>query len=501
MTNQDFIHPLSKINFNSKQSFALAIEASAGTGKTWTIERLFVKSLIENPQLSVKDVLVVTFTNAAAKELKARILLQIKESINLLIRRKNAALEISEDPFIRDFIFTRDLEHLQIDVTILSRAVQLFDQASIFTIHGFCNQVLNDFPVECNVTLPFETEVNNKELLQTLVHQFYREQIIHNSLFSANLNHVITQVEKLFKSDYKTTIIEKIINKLPPDLLQLDKHKLKLKHHNLQALEMDIFNQVEIDKATGLAVLLGNVAEFILKQYTEYRRLHNKITFDELVQLVANGVTGSPSFATSLFTKYPVAFIDEFQDTDNLQWTIFSTIYDLKTDKPRGNVVIVGDPKQAIYRFRGADIDTYLSAVNNDIGNKKSLIENRRSHPQIMNFINQLFNLDNQQGNSEFMGTGIDYQQIAAKVDEQKLVKLPSALELTKMTNALKVCDLFYDDRVHLVALPREILDDDVRENWLLNALTFEILALLKVEPELKCKLFMENYRLDYGFK
>ena len=87
-----------------------------------------------------------------------------------------------------------------------------------------------------------------------------------------------------------------------------------------------------------------------------------------------------------IFSLYPIAFIDEFQDTDKLQWEIFSSIYRLDSVK-RGNVVVVGDPKQAIYSFRGADIDTYIEA-RHQINNLLSLDSNFRSNYNILSFIN-----------------------------------------------------------------------------------------------------------------
>lgn len=485
-----FTHPLTKISFQSN-SFATAIEASAGTGKTWTIERLFIKALLEKSverNFNIKNILVVTFTKAAATELRARILHQLKNTISLLILYKNNKLGDERDIFVREFILRRDYQTLAADITVLTRAIQLFDQASIFTIHGFCQKIISDYPLECSVSLPFEIMTDNKEIISELVHSFYREQILNNPLFRDNLQQVITNLESLFKSDYSSSIIQKIYNKLPKDLLEIDNNQYQLKYQSDDNVGLKIFSAEKVEVSQGLKVLITKVSLYIIEHYPKYRKLSKKISFDELIQLVADAVVNSNCFADKLYAAYPIAFIDEFQDTDIKQWEIFSSIYQLTRTK-RGNVIVVGDPKQAIYRFRGADIDTYIHAVRNEIRQTKTLSENHRSHPHIMNFINQLFAEKNLERYPNILGKGIVYDDVTACVAKEKLLELPNHAELKQILNDKDLDLKFYDENVQIVALSHEVYQLKNGENYILNAMTLEILALLHARPTLKGKI------------
>lgn len=483
------IHPLTEISFLAEAS-AVAIEASAGTGKTWTIERLFIKALLEKgvqANLNVKNILVVTFTKVAAAELKARILQQLKNTIQLLILSKNNKLGPCEDPFIDAFILKRNPNTTTSDIMLLTRAMQLFDQASIFTIHGFCQKVIKDYPLECKVSLPFDVATDNQEIIINLLHSFYRDKIINNPFFAANLPLVISNLESLFKADYSSTIIEKIYNKLPKDLLDIKNNQFQLKYIS-DSYPLDIFMEPKVAASVGLKALISHASQYLLENYPKFHRLSNKISFDELIQLVADALENSPAFATKLYKMFPVAFIDEFQDTDIKQWTIFSQIYQLTTSK-RGNVVVVGDPKQAIYRFRGADIDTYIHAVHKEICHTKTLAQNRRSHPHIMNFINQLFAANNLPQYPDLLGADILCQPVEACVIKEQLLKIPSASQLQQLALSQGVEVDFHDAEVQIVSINPACYEQNNGEDYVLNAMTLEILGLLRVQPDLKGKI------------
>ena len=219
--------------------------------------------------------------------------------------------------------------------------------------------------------------------------------------------------------------------------------------------------------------------------YPKYIAKTSALSYDELVQKVADTVSNSDILANKIFATFPVAFIDEFQDTDIMQWQIFKSIYQF--DKAvRGNVVVVGDPKQAIYRFRNADVDTYLLA-RNQINNKLYLDTNFRSHPKIVNFINQLFSLTNQGSNVEqsILGRGIDYLPVNSSSCDKAV--LPSALSVAEAVRWTDSIHKFHDEEVQLVVVNGKKKSDRVHK--LLQSMTFEILALLKVQPTLKGKI------------
>ena len=508
-------HPLTEVNFNSSNEICV-IEASAGTGKTWTIERLYIKALLEHSGLNLENILVVTFTNNAANELKIRIIKQINNTINYLIKFKNNQLTHTEDLFINDLITTRDLNTIKKDIIVLTRAKQSYDRISIFTIHGFCAKIIKDFQSEFNINIPIQITTNHDEVLLRLVKAFYKEKIIDNKIFANDLLKVTRNITRLLDTSFNTDIIEKLLNKLPKNLFKLQHGKSMLNYSNITSqnlsvlLEDLVLNKESIKNSSWsessqvnvkitcndikninqqrknyfLKVLLSELILYIINKFDDYRKLENKISYDELIQLVSSSITNNNQLALKIFNLFPVAFIDEFQDTDCSQWEIFKSLYAI-TSKPRGHLIVVGDPKQSIYRFRGADINTYFTAIK-QINNIKYLSENRRSHHNIINFINIIFNPMNQHTNC-FLGDGIQYQQIIAKVNQDTLIEIPDCGLLNLLTKQLSMSHQFYNDHVQLVTINNQ--PGLSKEESIIRALTFEILSLLTLEPKLNEKI------------
>lgn len=495
------LHPLQVINFNDDHS-AYVIEASAGTGKTWTIERLYIKALLEASHndiaVGIENILVVTFTNDATNELKERINEQLQQAINALIYLRNNRLpdELSADLFLQ-YLANRVLHNnVNKDITQLTRALQNFDQASIFTIHGFCQRVLSDYQLECNVASEFELISSNSELIEKLVQTFLRREVYTSNLFEAKLVHVENNLRKMFCRDYNDELVDKIVAKIPKDLFLYQNNNWTLKYlfsdellaevKKDDALFMLSNENLSADDIVHLkSLFLTKIINFIYREFLSVIDSLQYETFDNLIQKLANGITQNTFLADILFNKYPIAFIDEFQDTDDLQWQIFSTIYKLN-DGGQGHLVVVGDPKQAIYRFRGADVDTYLLA-SEQIGNKLELTSNYRSHPNIMDFVNQLFSLPNQNSSlaTSFLGNNIDYTHVDAYGNSNTV--LPSVSEIVGALTELGITQEFHDDEVQII-VPRGISGIE-RKKVMLQNLTLEILSLLAIDPKLKGKI------------
>lgn len=522
MTNNQ--HPLQQISFKD-QATAFVIEASAGTGKTWTIERLYIKALLEgvlpNPDglsLGVTNILVVTFTNDATDELKERISQEIQNTINRIIylQKKDPLMisQLAEGDIFLNYLNTRANENpdFRKDLTVLTRALQNFDQAAIYTIHGFCKRILDDYRFECTTIPEFELVANNKVLIEDLLRDFMRSEIINNPALKNQLEIIMTNLERIFTaSDYSQSLIERINNKLPNDLFKIENGEYKVKYNLgvVPSINLLIANglseeELKLAKSEFLAYVINYLAAHFPLRVKDLATM----SYDELIQKLADSLIYSNGLSDKLFNQFPIAFIDEFQDTDSLQWQIFSQVYGLAKER-RGSVVVVGDPKQAIYRFRGADVDTYIEA-REQIGNCLELRDNFRSHPNIMNFINQLFSLDNQKSNIEngFLGNFIDYPLVNACATNK--LELPSAEYLKNLAHESGVNAEFYDDEVQLVAINGAT--KDIRNERLLMAMTFEILALLKADPTLKGKIAilttknreaneLVNYLRRYGVK
>lgn len=498
------LHPLQQIGFNTAHR-AYVIEASAGTGKTWTIERLFIKALLEGTQvdnaslpLAVENILVVTFTNDATDELKSRISEQIQATMTQMIYLHNNSgsnSTLTNDAFSEYLVNRLQQNEFDKDITILNRAVQNFDQAAIYTIHGFCNKILHDYQFDCGVNADFELVASKTELINTLVEDFIRKHIITELKFAAHIDIIMANLAAMFIDNRggDLSLPEAIAAKLPKDLFTIvgDGYQIK---YNLSGVEPD-FNALtnrELMKNSdefrlAKAQFLAAVINYLLATFPALPANDFQISYDELIQRVTDAVKNNANLADKLYMSFPLAFVDEFQDTDALQWQIFSSIYHLEGNV-RGHLVVVGDPKQAIYRFRGADVDTYLEAKR-QIGSSLILEHNFRSHPNIMNFVNQLFSLDNQRINDishSFLGSGIGYHPVVAAASDSDLI-LPSASELKSCVAKCGVEANFYDAEVQLVAVCGAT--KDLRQEKLLISMTFEILALLNENPQLSGKI------------
>lgn len=488
-------HPFEKISF-TQLSNACVIEASAGTGKTWTIERLYIKALLEavthsdDKVLNVENILVVTFTNDATDELKERLYSQIEKTINLIIYIHNQASSLQGTDIFITYLLGRS-DTYQRDILVLTRALQNFDQASIFTIHGFCTTILRDYPFECQVSSEFELVNDKTEIIKQLILNFMRSHILTAREFTDSIATVMNNLLDLFNGSYTTSLLDRIVNKLPKDLFRIDQANFMLKYkmeipENINFLATKILE----DKLRYKALFLAYVINYLYQHYPHYAT--HIVSYDELIQKTADVLSYNKLLADKIFNKYPVAFIDEFQDTDILQWRIFSSIYNLSNEGAnfhavRGNLIVVGDPKQAIYRFRGADVDTYIAACR-QIKQRLHLVNNYRSHPAIMNFINHLFTLSNQNCalTNSYLGEGIDYVEAVAKADMNENL-LPTAAEVSKIFSTKAIKADYFTQPVQIVTVCGAT--KAIRTDKLFKAMTFEILTLLNARPELKGKI------------
>ena len=157
--------------FNCPLDGISLIEASAGTGKTWNICGLYMRLLLERG-LQVQQILVVTFTNAATAELRERIRSRIAETLARL--RSGPA---SPDPFVDSLLDSLRQQHQLEDLAmerLLDLALQTFDEASIFTIHGFCQRALGDTPFTAGMPMTLELLSDDSDLRLEIVLDFWR---------------------------------------------------------------------------------------------------------------------------------------------------------------------------------------------------------------------------------------------------------------------------------------------------------------------------------------
>ncbi|MDE0887481.1 MAG: UvrD-helicase domain-containing protein, partial [Myxococcota bacterium] len=463
------------------------VEASAGTGKTFTLETLYLRLLLER-RLRVDEILVVTFTRAAAAELRQRIRDRLRGAVEVFEdhraarpskRARGSVLErLAESSLARGSL---DADHAH-----LLEGLRSFDEAKISTIHGFCDGVLEENAFESGAAFGTELVSDASLLVDEIVADYWTRE-----LFAAP-EHFLTWLEpqggrtakalsKLASAVLsppgtpvrpgQVTPVDRAMEALAPDwkaafdaalaawraqgdeaigvLLEAaernilkknmygEKYEAGWRADTQAALARPIPGLVSGDKSSSLirfrklstqgiqkAVRKGEAApehplfevfqrffavdaeyvelletrwlnleielvSFVREQVVRRQLERRTRTFDALLTDFAAAL-GGPSgdaLAANVLARHPVALIDEFQDTDPVQYEIFERIW----GGPEASLFMIGDPKQAIYAFRGADIFAYMDARRSAEDRVDTLTMNWRSDPDLIRAVNCLF--------------------------------------------------------------------------------------------------------------
>jgi exodeoxyribonuclease V beta subunit len=475
------------------------IEASAGTGKTWNICGLYLRLLLERG-LEVQQILVVTFTNAATAELRTRIRGRLAETLAYL---RNGSAPAG-DPFVKDLVAALEARGSQDRAALAARidvALQTFDEAAVFTIHGFCQRALADTPFAAALPMALELVQDDADFQAEAVQDFWRRHIAADGLdpalaafllqkqdspekYAALLRRYLSKplaecrwpddldrvcpvdlaaLEATYRAARATwqarreTIVAALIEALP----RLNANSYKAESVQQGAADWDTFfgaadPMAPLDiggsklglfraetvtrrtkkgqrppadpffpQAEGLLAARENteqaleqarlklIRDLLREAGTALRagkREQRVVSFDDMLFNVYERLASGecPWLAPSLRTRFPAALIDEFQDTDPLQFSIFEAIY----GGGEAPLFLVGDPKQAIYSFRHADLHTYLQARQSATA-EYSLAHNQRATAGLISALNTLFSANGR----AFLLPGLDYReaQIGAK--------------------------------------------------------------------------------------
>jgi exodeoxyribonuclease V beta subunit len=461
--------PLDSV-FNMEWNPRVVVEASAGTGKTYTIVGLFIRLLIEK-ELDLDQILVMTFTNKATAELRGRILERLRECVTAL-----ESGNVSDDDFLKEFskwVKNRDAKSV---LDRLKRAIQNFDESRVFTIHGFCQKVLTEEALLAGV--PFDMEiVQNDDLLLQASEDFWRMFMNQNSSCEAG-RYYIQKLRKIAKSpseligregigdlfNQKTAVVEGEVMDDPISYLEDVSNLRKKVTEEWQRSKQEILPILENCDVKSYARYLDGrlkkLTDFIEDDYyesdtpdslqyftsdylydqdnvksggkptkkhsffeicTRYHELISDIdrvkttlireafseiskrredlavgsgamTYDDLLLALHKALSDperGPHLSEKLLKSYPYALVDEFQDTDSIQYSIFDSIYPKSAES--SSLMMIGDPKQAIYAFRGADVYTYFQARKDGNPVFYSLNKNFRSSNNLIEAVNALF--------------------------------------------------------------------------------------------------------------
>lgn len=467
------------------------IEASAGTGKTYTIAALYLRLILghggkeafQRP-LNPPEILVVTFTEAATQELRERIRTRLSEAAAAFLQHE------SRDPVLQQLIDSYQHGQHASCARQLELAAQWMDEAAISTIHGWCNRMLSEHAFASGSLFSQQLETDQSALQLQVCRDYWRT--FYYSLSKTALQQVLScwaQPDALWQAAAAVLSLyqdaePQELTETPAELLhriaaerELQLQQLKapwlqwvdeLKSLLLPAIEQKQVDGRKLQKryvdnwldklqlwshdskaellelATGWrrlteegiaeawkgtppqhpafaaisqleaglqnlphpkAALLQHAACWMRQRLSTEQQQRAIIGFDDMLHRLRRALTSEhgQELAEIIRRQFPVALIDEFQDTDPVQYQIFDAIYQLdKSDNSRG-IFLIGDPKQAIYAFRGADIYTYLQAKAATAGRHYTLPKNFRSVAGMVSAVNQLFTAGEQQPQGAFL--------------------------------------------------------------------------------------------------
>ncbi len=464
------------------------IEASAGTGKTYTIAALYLRLVLGHGEaddaiapLTPPQILVVTFTNAATEELRDRIRSRLTEAADFF-RGKGRG-----DDYLHALRNAYDPDQWLGCAGRLDRSAQWMDESAIYTIHAWCRQMIGQHAFDSGGLFDLELNTRNRELLEEAACDYWRShfysqprEIISELLpICSTPQELLKKIEPLIKEPIHDPIdpVIQIANRL--QAIETARHAWVSDFDRAMDLVFEAQknkilngNQYRIDSlkkwqesmrvwvlengplpdekplqkfsSTGLAAgvnknktapthpafdamdrlnealaeldidttLFSHAAADIARRVQQAKDRSSQLDFDDLLTHLHDALTHSESgqLAHIIRSQFPVAMIDEFQDTDPVQYAIFRNIYNkgagcrgqgaekasLLSDScslppAPSTLLMIGDPKQSIYAFRGADIHTYLTARGDADEMPYTLGKNFRSTEGLVAAVNQVF--------------------------------------------------------------------------------------------------------------
>ena len=330
----------------------IVLEASAGTGKTFTIAALAARYVAEG-LVPLENLLVVTFTRMATGELRQRVRERFVSAEAGLTR---ALAGVSPDPTddVLVLLATADVEEVTARRDRLRSALSDFDAATIDTTHGFCLRVLSGLGVIGDVERDATFVEDPNDLIDDVVTDFYLRKFTHRG-------------DPAFTLDEARRIARRAVSNTDAAL-----------------------HPGDVDDGSD-GHMRRRFAVAVREEVDRRGRRAGILTYDDLLTRLRDTLADEERGATAcqrLRDRYRVALVDEFQDTDPVQWEIMRRAFVDASGET--SLVLIGDPKQAIYAFRGADVYAYLDAAA-IAGDRATLQVNWRSDQALLDGFDALF--------------------------------------------------------------------------------------------------------------
>lgn len=366
----------------------VSIKASAGTGKTYSLTVLAVQHVTEH-DVRPDQLLMVTYTREATSELRAKTRERAQETLDALRSDKTfdetSWMHRMADPSCRNLSIER-----------LSNFLARFDEVTVSTIHGFCQNVLR----RGGLRSPASTDFSVLPKIDHIIDQVITDHLLDTLATTPSALTQLADVKEMVSKDDVASTVNRIREGVKRVLGNQGCVVLPQASGPLSSQPTDDTDP-ENQRALVLALQISQQVTELVELVHERCKRDNIITYDDLVRLVNNALNPSPEgvdedvfnarvsqarqLAASIAEQYKVIMVDEFQDTDAAQWSIFRSIF----EAGHGTLITVGDPKQAIYRFRGADVNVYLDAVR-DAQFRYVLDTNRRSDKPLLDAVETL---------------------------------------------------------------------------------------------------------------
>ncbi len=481
------------------------IEASAGTGKTFSIAILVLRMIVEK-NIPIDKQLIVTFTNYAVAELQERIrkfLSEAAEIVSLSEKDLKENAEKYEKIILQICNNYPDKKELR---DRLRQSQLLLDEASIVTIHGFCQRMLNEFAFESGQNFQVELQADVSYLIDRVTNEFWRNEIstiepgifefkdlektrsffkeilnqgLNGTQFDVNASHPIkhgksaSEVIELYKNfriefenekarlerfivDRRESLQEDLKVSKPAEKKYLElldnpslmlktaydyyksesNPKLKVQYYDKLGSPFwhDVKCLVEKEKEQKrkrndiIVAILYSKQDFYLERLNRLIEDSGILTFDHLISNLHRSIVidNNQNLKRLIRSKYSAVFIDEFQDTDVVQFELFEKLFIDDRSEESSTLFLIGDPKQSIYSFRGADVESYLHAKSK-VENSYSMNVNFRSSPKMIKAANEFFTASGDDvfgyGEGKDSGLFIGYTEVESRHEKKKLLK------------------------------------------------------------------------------
>ncbi len=469
------------------------IEASAGTGKTWTIAALYLRLVLGHGRnesrftrpLMPSEILVMTFTRAATRELSDRIRARLLEAARCF---RGEAEPMAEDDYLRGLLVDYPAQgERQLAAWRLAMAAECMDEASVHTIDAWCQRMLREHAFDSGSLFEEELVADEQALLTQAVQDYWRKQCyglaapVLNEVLDiwSGVDPLLTDVKALLgklptgavdvaatlaqvlqraQSELREQLKELrhpwrervaqmrsfVLSQDPPnahgwdgrrfsiqnitgwlDTLQrwaeasdaavvpdlaagwlrlrpagldearkVDAGPVHMSPAETEAFEAFAGLQASLHKLpTPSAAVRLHAAASVAQHLRQLKRQKGQFGFSDMLERLDAALKGpnGDRLRERIAAQYPVALIDEFQDTSPIQYSIFDQIYRVADNAPERALLLIGDPKQSIYGFRGADIYSYLQARLATQGRHYALSVNYRSTQALVKAVNHSF--------------------------------------------------------------------------------------------------------------